>query len=744
MKQESQLWRRTRTVSLKGEESLCHEVNHGIDQEAATLRRINQVLNTTLELRAVLQRIVIEITHLLSAQGASVILHHDATHEAELTTSYGADTEVRTARYPLAGSLAGWVAKEQRPLRVPRLTAHEWPLVWELAKQFVPEPEPVAVLLVPLRVQGKITGSLEVLWNLGHVITDREEQLLEALADQAALAITNARLFEEKERAVQAAQASEARYRNLFENANDAIITFSLDGILTSVNRGFEVMTGWARGEILGQHYNKVVTPASVALAAERDRRFFAGEKIASLFEADLVGKEGSLIPIEARVRFIRDAAEQPIGMQGIYRDITHRKQVEAAVEEETQIATAFARIGRELISSLDTPVLLQRLCQVTAEVLPADSSYTLLWSPAEEGYVVVAGYGDTPAQEQITQALKIPRTLISDLLTFLECNDVLEVDERACGNAFMAHLAQSYGATQGLWMALRRGKELVGVQTAYSRGATSPFTPRQKQIARGLAQIASMALTNARLLEQAESATHQKSAFLATISHELRTPFNVILGYLDLLHAEEFGPLAAEQADIIHRVQHTTQGLFDLIAALLDASHIEQGNVSLELAAIDVATLLQELRQETENLQPHARLQWRWNLRPETPPLYTDRRKLKVILMHLLRNAMKFTEEGTVTVEASSATGGVEFRITDTGIGIAPEVLPIMFESFRQGDQTTTRRYDGLGLGLYIVRQLVELLGGAVTVDSKQEHGSAFRLWVPQQKSDSRSTPSA
>lgn len=738
MNQEGPIWQQTQTASFQGEDSLRQEFSKCEEQETASLRRINQALNTTFDLPTLLQSIVAEITHLLSARGASVILCDEAQHKAEATTSYGLETTIRTVRYPLADSLASWVVREQQPLRVPRLTAQEWPMVWKLAKQLVPEPEPVAALLVPLRVQGKILGSLEAVWNPGYVITDRDEQRLEALADQAALAITNARLIEEKERAVQAAQASEARYRELFENANDAIITFTLDGALTSVNRGFEALTGWKRSEVLKQHYQKITTPASRNLGEERTRLALAGEKVSSIFETELVCKDSSIIPVEARTRFIYDSSGQPIGMQGVYRDITLRKQAEAVLEEEISIATALARIGRELISSLDTPVLLQRLCQVTAEVLHTDSSHTLLWRPTEDVYVAVTGHGDTPAQEQITQALRIPRAAITDLLAYLEWSDFLEMDSRASGNAFIDQLAHAYGATRGLWMALRRGKELVGVQTAYYRGATAPFSSRQKQIARGLAQIASMALNNARLLEQAESATALKSAFLAMISHELRTPFHIIFGYLDLLHDAEFGQLTAEQTDVVHQVQHAARGLFDIVAALLDASNIEHGRVVLEPTVIHVPALLHELRQEVENFQAHAKLQWCWTIEPGIALLYTDRRKLKAILTHLLRNAMKFTREGTVRVEVSGIDDGIEFRITDTGIGIAPEVLSVIFDLFRQGDQAMTRRYEGLGLGLYIVKHLTELLSGTIQVHSKLGQGSIFRLWVPRHQKSS------
>ena len=120
------------------------------------------------------------------------------------------------------------------------------------------------------------------------------------------------------------------------------------------------------------------------------------------------------------------------------------------------------------------------------------------------------------------------------------------------------------------------------------------------------------------------------------------------------------------------------------------------------------------------------------WRVSPGLPSLYTDRIKLKIILKNLLSNAIKFTPEGTITVEVFPHEEGVAFRVSDTGIGIAPEVLPVIFELFRQGDSSATRRYGGTGLGLYIVRQLLEVLGGTIAVDSERGRGSTFRVWLP------------
>src|SRR6059036_1362109 len=144
-----------------------------------------------------------------------------------------------------------------------------------------------------------------------------------------------------RKRAQDAVRESEERYRFLFENANDAIATFTLDGMITSMNRGAELMLGWSREELIGQHVRKVATPASVALADERARRFLAGEKPpSSTFEAELVCKDGRVVPIEARTRAIRDKEGKPIGFQGVYRDISARKALERQRAEFLSILT--------------------------------------------------------------------------------------------------------------------------------------------------------------------------------------------------------------------------------------------------------------------------------------------------------------------------------------------------------------------------------------------------------------------
>jgi signal transduction histidine kinase len=236
---------------------------------------------------------------------------------------------------------------------------------------------------------------------------------------------------------------------------------------------------------------------------------------------------------------------------------------------------------------------------------------------------------------------------------------------------------------------------------------------------------------------EAAEAADRTKSEFLATMSHELRTPLTVILGYTDLIIEETFGALTSEEIDILQRIRRNGHELLDLITAVLDLSRLEAGRLPVEVSKVQVSQLLKEIERETQELQAQSSLTFAWKAEDNLPYLFTDPGKLKIIIKNLINNAIKFTQKGCVVIDAHASGSGVTIRVTDTGIGIPAEALPIIFEPFRQFTSTTTRQYGGTGLGLHIVRRLLELLGGTITVESEVGQGSTFQVWVPIDKAD-------
>jgi PAS domain S-box-containing protein len=235
---------------------------------------------------------------------------------------------------------------------------------------------------------------------------------------------------------------------------------------------------------------------------------------------------------------------------------------------------------------------------------------------------------------------------------------------------------------------------------------------------------------------DAAEAANRAKSEFLATMSHELRTPLGIILGYTELLLEDTFGPLKEGQADSLRRIDRSARELHDLITAVLDLSRLEAGRLPLGLCETQVGAVLQQVQAETRRLQEQTPLKFVWEIEEALPVLYTDPGKLKIVLKNLLGNAVKFTPGGSITVAVRRAEEGVEFCVIDTGIGIPQEALGVIFEPFRQLAYPATRQNGGTGLGLHIVKRLLEVLGGTITVESEVGQGSLFRVWLPQGKS--------
>lgn len=410
--------------------------------------------------------------------------------------------------------------------------------------------------------------------------------------------------------------------------------------------------------------------------------------------------------------------------------------------QERTQFAATLARVGREMISSFDTSVLLDRLCQLTTEVLECERSHTFLWQPKEDAYIPAAGYGDTPEQWEALRVLKIPRPTVTSLLTHLQRDDVVQVGTATQQDLRPEALPMQYDNTACLYLALRRGDEIWGIHTAGYPSCGKLFTTQQERLARGMVQIASMALQNARLVSELEGANHLKEEFLATMSHELRTPLNIIIGYNDLLLEREFGPLTVKQAETLRQVMKSSRGLFDLISAMLDVGRLESRRLPVALQEVRIPELISEIEAETQELRKKPGLSFVWKAAPDLPLLRTDPLKLKVIIKNLISNAVKFTDQGSVTVDVHTLDSGVEICVADTGSGIAQETLPIIFEPFRQGDGSMTRCHDGAGLGLYVVQRLLELLGGTITVESEVGHGSAFSVRIPTNRPLTPSSP--
>lgn len=228
---------------------------------------------------------------------------------------------------------------------------------------------------------------------------------------------------------------------------------------------------------------------------------------------------------------------------------------------------------------------------------------------------------------------------------------------------------------------------------------------------------------------EHAESADRIKSAFLANMSHELRTPLNSIIGFSGILLQERAGPLNNEQKKQLGMVRDSSAHLLHLISDVLDISKIEADQLILRREPVDLAASAAKVIALIQPLAGKKSLRLVFDAAPDLGRIHSDPRRMEQILINLLNNAVKFTDAGQIILCGRREGERVRFTVRDTGIGIRPEDLPLLFQPFRQLDTGLARQHEGTGLGLAICKRLAERLGGDLTVSSVPGEGSAFTL---------------
>lgn len=262
---------------------------------------------------------------------------------------------------------------------------------------------------------------------------------------------------------------------------------------------------------------------------------------------------------------------------------------------------------------------------------------------------------------------------------------------------------------------------------------------------------LVGVALENARLYQKASSeaaelerlnvelsrALSLRTKFLATVSHELRTPLSVIMGYSQLVLESHYGEPGDGIRDALGRISNEAKVQMRLITTLLDIAQLETGTFPMHYEATDLIALLDEVFEHAAALLKEKPTVLERDCDRNLPLIFTDKSRLKQILGQLLDNAAKFTQEGKIILRASARDDGVEIAVEDTGIGIDPDNLTVIFEGFRQVEEADNRCFGGLGSGLYLVRRLLEILGGRISVESRLGEGSTFRVWLPMRARD-------
>lgn len=276
-----------------------------------------------------------------------------------------------------------------------------------------------------------------------------------------------------------------------------------------------------------------------------------------------------------------------------------------------------------------------------------------------------------------------------------------------------------------------------------------SPIKNAQGQLV-GASKVARDITEQRRALEQLAKANEElrradrmKSEFLAVMSHELRTPLNSIIGFASVLRQDRRRVLDEDQKKQLHLIHASGKHLLNLINDVLDLSRIEAGRTEIEPEEFSADEAIQEAVRSVELLATNKRLQLRCDLDAKEP-VYTDRKRLTQVVLNLLSNAIKFTARGTVTVQTRRDGSQLVVTITDTGIGIGRADQELLFRPFSQVEGSTRRRYEGTGLGLYLCKKLVRLLGGDISLSSELGRGATFSFHIPVRVSAHRPEQSA
>jgi PAS domain S-box-containing protein len=530
-----------------------------------------------------------------------------------------------------------------------------------------------------------------------------------------------------RELAVEVAErrAAETKLRALLESTPDAMLVVDKEGRVELANGRATRLLGYEGCELVGQPLSRLVPDAS----GLRQLRRAAGP-----LELDVRRRDGVDVPAELGVSrvdgdpqtlvvVLRDAADRR-RQHAAHADRLRAEAARIQAEATGRRAAFLAEASRVLGGSLDDEATLKSMARVAVPYL---ADYVVVEVvDAERRLRRLAAVHARPEAEATLAAAPAPFAAAADsaiegVLARGESTLVREVDDAwlAARPADAARVgARALQPRSLLMVPLSARGRVLGVVVFALTHPSRRYTLADLALAEDLAQRAALAADNARLFREAHDASRAKDEFLAVLSHELRTPLTPVLGWLRVLRAGSLAPAAAARA--LETVERNARLQLQLVDDLLDVSRIVAGTLRLDVRPVALAAVLETAVDSVAAIAAQKGIAVSRSVGPDVPPVTADETRLQQVLANLLSNAVKFTPDGgRVSVTVTTAGPSVRIAVADTGEGLLPEVAPHVFERFRQADSTLTRHYGGLGLGLAIVRHLVELHGGAVSATS-------------------------
>ncbi len=543
-----------------------------------------------------------------------------------------------------------------------------------------------------------------------------------------------------------ALHASEVRQRAIINSMVDGLIVIDESGSIDSFNPAAEKMFGYSVQEIAGKNVKLLMTEPFHSEHDSYLQRYVAtGESNVIGISREVAGqrKDGSVFNMAISI------TEMTIGSSRMFsalvRDITERIQAD-------QIQSVLFQISEATSLSHNLRELLEIIHRELSRLVDCTNFFVALYDAETEIYSFPYSVDEVDGEIEVT-----PQQLKKSLTDYVRrTGSPLLLSKQEHKELIKAGKVGLVGNHAEIWLGtpLKTSQGIIGIAVVQSYTNPSAYTQDDVDLLVFVAEHIAMAIERKQTgdalqhaKEVAESANQAKSEFLANMSHEIRTPMNGVIGMTQLLLDTE---LKGEQLECAEAVKGCATALLTIINDILDFSKIEAGKLDIEYIDFDLQSLLDDVVQLLALKAEEKNLTVTCSLAEEVVrPVKGDPGRVRQILLNLGNNALKFTEEGEVTitakVESESETDlCVRFNVKDTGTGIPPEAKDRLFDSFTQLDASTTRKFGGTGLGLAISKQLAELMGGRIGLESENSKGSDFWFTVVLKKQTSNSVPHA